>query len=315
MPTVYVSGCLSTVGIFTINALLDRGYTVIGGDNFSINPCIRQDEIKTTRNFMLHDTNFYTEEKIFRKYDINAILHLAGRTVASESYKNPEIYCSTNIEYTASILQAAITFGIPRFVFASSSAVYGDIYSTMVDEVTIPMPNSIYGITKYASELLVKNYHNYGNLETISLRYYNIFAPIHYYTLNSIVPLFANKIWNDEPITLYNNGIQRRQLVHIDNIVHANILALETDKAHCFGESFNVSVDDVPITLEELVNILYKGFNKAPNYTLSDEITIGDIETCWGGITKANRLLGYTTQKTIQEGLNEYIEWYKNVYS
>lgn len=314
MKTIYVTGCLSTVGIFTINKLLELGYYVIGSDNYSINPRERRDEIIPSNAFRLYDSNFYSEEILFKQYNIDAILHLASKTVAADSFEDPASYCNTNITYTAKLLKNAVAFNIPRFVFASSSAVYGNSYNLVVDEITTTLPTSIYGITKYASEQLIKCFHRQYGLETISLRYYNIFAPIHYYSVNAIVPLFANKIWNNIPITLFNEGQQRRQFVHIDNIVEANILALETNNTNCFGDAFNITVDESPILLEDLVIKLYDGFLKPYNYTLSSEVTAGDIKVCWGGISKAKHLLGYSVVKNIEDGLNDYITWYKKTY-
>lgn len=314
MKTVFVSGCLGTVAIFTINELLHKGYSVIGVDDCSCNPYERVDEIIHSTNFHMYDSKFYNEEKLFEKYSIDAILHLASKTVASESFKDPETYCNVNIGYTARLLKFAQTYNVKRFVFESSSAVYGNNITPPNPENIILDPCSIYGITKYASEMLINNYHKQYGLETINLRCYNIFAPIHYHNINSIIPMFALKILNDEPITLHNFGRPKRQFVHIDNIVHANILALETTNEECYGQSFNISTADVPMSLLDLVKMLYRELDVKENYTLTNYVSDGDILVNWGHIRQATDVLGYKVQKNMYDGIIDYIKWFKLEY-
>lgn len=313
MKTIFISGCLGTVGIFTTNALLNKGYTIIGVDDCSTNPYERKKEIIESPNFYFYNTHFRNEEEmnIFSKYKIDSILHLASKTMASESFKDPEKYCNVNIGYTARLLKLAYQHNVKRFVFESSSAIYGNNDNIPNIETDIPNPTSIYGITKYASEMLINRYHTQYGLETINLRCYNIFAPIKYYNLNSTIPLFALKMLNNEPITLHNMGKPKRQFVHIDNIVHANILALETTNIKCFGEAFNISVLEEAMSLESLVKLLYDELNVEEQYTLSDYVSMGDIAIVSGSIDKAKNILGYTVQKETTQGIKEYITWLK----
>lgn len=314
MKTIFVSGCLGTVAIFTINELLNKGYTVIGVDDCSCNPYERVDEIIQSKNFHMYDTKFYNEENLFEKYSIDAILHLASKTVASESFKDPETYCNVNIGYTARLLKFAQTYNVKRFVFESSSAVYGNDNMPPNMERDKLDPCSIYGITKYASEMLINNYYKQYELETINLRCYNIFAPIHYHNVNSIIPMFALKILNNERITLHNMGRPKRQFVHIDNIVHANVLALETTNEDCYGQSFNISTTDVPMSLLDLVKMLYRELNMEENYILSEYVSDGDILLNWGHIRQATDVLGYRVQKNMYDGIMDYLHWFKTEY-
>ena len=314
MKTVFVSGCVGTVAIFTINELLKKGYTVIGVDDCSCNPYERRDEIIQSTNFHMYDSKFYNEEQLFQQYKIDAILHLASKTVASESFKDPETYCNVNIGYTAKLLKLAQQYDVKRFVFESSSAVYGNDNVPPNKESDKIDPNSIYGITKYASEMLVNNYHKQYGLETINLRCYNIFAPIHYHNLNSIIPTFALKILHNEKITLHNMGRPKRQFVHIDNIVHANVLALETTNEDCYGQSFNISTTDVPMSLLDLVKMLYRELNMEENYILSEYVSDGDILLNWGHIRQATDVLGYRVQKNMYDGIMDYLHWFKTEY-
>jgi len=317
--TIMVTGCLGTVGIFTINELLKRGYYVIGVDNLSGNPYSRIHYIKSNNNFLFVNNRAYDEHKtdalnrIFKDYNVSAILHLAGKIGVAESFdlEKSDEYINSNVAFTLKMLNYAKLYNIKRFVYASSSSIYGNNQVPSTEDLT-PNPESVYGITKYAGEMLLTQYHNLFGLETIALRYYNIFAPIKYYSYKGVVPMFAEKIMSDEPIVLFNNGQQRRQFVPIDNIVHANILALETDNKECFGNVFNITVDDEPIALIDLVNLLYKLLNKTPNYTLKSEKNLGDIDVVWGSSDKAKNYLGYLVQKSMYDGIEEYCRYINN---
>ncbi len=162
--------------------------------------------------------------------------------------------------------------------------------------------------------MLINSYHKQYGLNTINLRCYNIFSPIKYYNINSLIPMFALKILNEQPITLHNMGKPKRQFVHVDNVVHANILALETQNTECFGEAFNISVREEPISLETLVKLLYIKLDKKEQYIVSNYISTGDVELIHGSINKAKLMLGYTVQKEMTQGIKEYTAWLKQNY-
>lgn len=312
MKKVVVTGFLGTIGIFTTRELLKRGYHVIGIDNCSGNPSLRKFEIKNRTNLNIYNNNFVTIDSIFSQYkNIDAVIHLASQINTSDSFKNPKKFCDDNISFTAELLNATKNYGIPRFIFASSSAVYGDNDWLTTEESPVA-PKSIYGITKATSEMLVHQYHKIFGVETISLRYYNTFAPIKYYGYQNVLPLLANKIYNDEPITLYDMGTQKRQYVPIENIVHANILALETRSEFCFGKKYNISVEEDPITLLDLVTHIYDTFKKdIRKLKLSEEVSLGDVHIMQGSPQRAKYELGYSIQKTMKDGINDYLNWLK----
>jgi UDP-glucose 4-epimerase len=317
MKTIMVTGCLGTIGIFTVNKLLSKGYEVIGVDNCSTNPYQRITEINPSSNFHFVNNRIYDNkeysilEKTFENYHIDAIIHLASRVGAAESFYLYKEYIDSNITFTMELLTNAVKHNIKRFVFASSSSVYGDSEVPSHEDL-VPSPASLYGVSKYMCELLLKQYHDNFGLETIALRYYNTFAPIKYYGYKTVVTLFSNKILNDEPITIYNMGRQRRQYIHVDNVVHANILALETQNEQCFGQAFNVTVDEPPINLLELVELLYKYLNKKPNYILKEEKALGDIDLFFGSTEKAKKYLGYSVQVPMIEGIKQYCDYVVN---
>jgi len=312
MKTVLVTGCLGTVGIFTTNKLLSMGYNVIGVDNCSGNPIERLKDINKSDKFQFINNGVDDLSVCFNNNQIDAILHLAANISTYDSFENYRSYIDNNITLTMDLLDYAKRYNIKRFVYASSSSVYGIESSYPSIETNITNPVSIYGVTKQTCEHFLRIYHDTFGLETIALRYYNIFAPIKYYGYRTVVPLFGDLIMNNKQIHIYNKGQQRRQFVPIDNIVHANILALETDNRDCFGQAFNITVDDEPIALIDLVNLLYKLLNKTPNYTLKPEKSLGDTDVVWGSSDKAKNYLGYIVQKSMYNGIEEYCRYINN---
>jgi len=312
MKTVLVTGCLGTVGIFTTNKLLSMGYNVIGVDNCSGNPIERLKDINKSDKFQFINNGVDDLSVCFKNNQIDAILHLAANISTYDSFENYRSYIDNNITLTMDLLDYAKRYNIKRFVYASSSSVYGIESSYPSLETNITNPVSIYGVTKQTCEHFLRIYHDTFGLETIALRYYNIFAPIKYYGYRTVVPLFGDLIMNNKQIHIYNKGQQRRQFVPIDNIVHANILALETDNRDCFGQAFNITVDDEPISLLDLVKYLYNKLGKEENYIIHEEKRMGDIDINWGCNKKAKEYLNYSVLKTMKDGLDEYCKYLKN---
>jgi len=311
---ILVTGCLGTVGIFTINKLLtETNYNIIGIDNCSTNPFNRINNIDCSKeNFKFYNNNVDSIDDILKDNNIDVILHLASLIGASDSMNNPISYMDNNITFTAELLEKAREYKIKRFVFASSSTVYGKnskLYNLETDPTN---PVSIYAITKKTCEDLIQLYNNYYGIETIIFRYYNIFANIKYYKYKPIIPLMFEKISNDEHITLFNNGKQKRQYVPIQNIVHANKLAIETEDPRCIGQAFNITVDEEPISLLNLVNYISSKLGKEIKYKLDPSVNNGDVEIVSGSNEKAKKLLKFQIQKSMYDGIDEYIEWFKD---
>lgn len=311
---ILITGCLGTVGIFTINKLLaETNYNIIGIDNCSTNPFDRINNIDCSKEkFQFYNNSVDSIDDIFKDNYIDVILHLASLIGASDSMNNPISYMNNNITFTAELLEKAREYKIKRFIFSSSSTVYGKnskLYNLETDPTN---PVSIYAVTKKTCEDLIQLYNDYYGIETIIFRYYNIFANIKYYKYKPIIPLMVEKIVNDEHITLFNNGQQRRQYVPIQNIVHVNKLAIETKDPRCIGQIFNITVDEEPISLLNLVNYISNKLNKEIKYKLDPSINNGDLEIVSGSNKKAKKLLQFQIQKNMYDGIDEYIEWIKN---
>ena len=317
---ILVTGALGNVGICTINELLkNKDNYIIGIDNCITRSTNRLLHINDPNNrFTFINSNntfntFFDIEDIFRENNFDAILHLAGRVGTANSFKEPKSYIENNVLFITELLDLSVRYNINRFVFASSSVVYGTNYTVPSFETHFPKPNSVYGVSKYAAELLAKVYYDTFKLNTIGLRYYNIIPPIEFIDESDIIYMFAKKILNNETIRLYNNGKQLRQYVPIDNIVLANILALTTNNKECFGEVFNISVDCNPISLESLVLYIARYYDvDCPKIEYIDDKAIGDVDVCFGSIEKAKKLLGYKPKVDMYEYINNILKYVRN---
>jgi len=308
---ILVTGCLGTVGLSTIDFLLKNSeHCVIGMDNCSTNPIERLSSIDYSNSrFRFYNNSVCSVDDVFKDGSIDVVLHLASLVGNSESMKKPVSYVDNNITFTALLLEKSREYGVRRFVFSSSSAVYGrnsKLYNTENDPVS---PTSVYGITKKTCEDLIQLYNCNYSIETIVLRYYNIFANMKFYHYKPIIPLLTEKILFNQDIILFNNGKQRRQYVPIQNIIHANKLAIETKDPRCVGQTFNITVDEEPISLLSLVNYIASKLNKNINYKLNSFVEPGDTEVVSGSNKKAKQLLKFQIQKSMYDGIDEYIEW------
>lgn len=304
MKNILVTGCLGTIGIFTTRELIKNGYNVIGVDNCSASPIERLKEIPYSNRFVFYNNTKEKISNIFKYNSIDCVLHLASYINIKESLENYQDYQDNHIGFTTELLEFSKKYRIRRFIFASSYAVYGETEKAS-KETDEAKPLSVYGVTKYTAELLVKQY----DMESICLRYYNTFAPIKYHGYKNIIPKFTEMILANKPVTLFNNGVQKKQFVPVENIAYANFLAIDTKNEECFGESFNVSVEEEPISIKELTYMLYDKLKTERSIIYNNEMPYGDTFLSHGDISKAKKMLGYTVQKEMKQGIDDYIGW------
>lgn len=316
MKTILVTGCLGTIGIKTINYLLENtNYKIVGVDNCTSNCYNRIEEINNIndRFIFYKDLNINMNDyylPLFNWYKIDCILHLASLIGSmSNSLSSNRQYFESNEKLTFDLLNYCIEYKVPKFVFASSSSVYGNQNKKLVETDELK-PLAMYGITKVNSENYINYYHNFFGLNTVILRYTNVIADIEYYGYQGFVPLMVDKIVNNEPINLFNDGQSKRQYIFVDNIVEANCLAIDNDNIS--GEIFNITVDEEPISLITVCNYIYNKLNKEPNYTLIPEKQFGDIDCNWMSNNKAKDKLDFKVLTNMYEGIDKYINYALN---
>lgn len=315
MKTILVTGCLGTIGIKTINYLLENtDYNIIGIDNCITNPKERILEINNIDNrFKCYSSVLLTDPSngeitpLFKFNKIDCVLHLASLIGSmSNSVESNIKYFDNNEKLTFDLLNNCVEYEVPKFIFASSSAVYGDDNKKHVETDKLN-PIAMYGITKTNCEQYINYYHKFFGLNTVIFRYANLVADIKYYGYKGFIPLMVDKIVNDEPIKLFNNGQSKRQYIFIDNIAKANYLAIENDNVS--GETFNITVDEQPISLITACNYIYSKLNKNPNYTLYSDKQFGDIDCNWMSNSKAKEKLGFEVITDMYSGIDKYIDY------
>lgn len=241
--------------------------------------------------------------------EIDIVLHEGALPSVPLSVEDPAATHQHCVDATFALLLAARDAKIKRFVYSASSSAYGDSPTLPKIETMTPNPCSPYAAAKLFGEYYCSVFSKVFGLETISLRYFNVFGP--YQNPKSqyaaAIPAFVTSILNDRPPTIYGDGEQSRDFTYIDNVVHANLLAARAPKTS--GESINVACGQ-RVTLNEVVQLINQrlGKNVKPIYT---DTRAGDVKHSLASIEKAKALIGYEPVTSFSDGLTQAISWYR----
>ena len=227
-----------------------------------------------------------------------------------QSVKDPQAVNETNITGTLNLLVASRDAKVKRFVFASSSSVYGLIGNKKNIETLPPKPESPYALTKLAGEEYCRLFYKIFGLKTISLRYFNVFGP-HQNPDDSyaaVIPIFVKNALNDQPSEIHGTGNQSRDFTYIANIVQANLKATTSSKA-IFGEAYNIAAGQ-NTSIQELHDLIQKALNKNIK-PVQKPPRPGDTPRSFADISKAKTFLGYDPKVDFAHGLKNTLLWYK----
>jgi UDP-N-acetylglucosamine 4-epimerase len=242
--------------------------------------------------------------------NIDAICHQAATGSVPRSINDPFFYHKNNVDGFFNLLIAAKENGCKRFVYASSSSVYGDNENLPKIEDKTGDVLSPYAATKKINEIYANIFHKCYGMEIIGLRYFNVFGekqnPNGEYA--AVIPKFIDLVKNEKSPIIYGDGSFSRDFTYVKNIIHANYLALTTTNSKCFGEVFNIGAGG-RITINEIFYKICKfiGKNMQPEYQPNRK---GDIPHSNASIKKANILLGYSPQYGFEEGLEKTIQYF-----
>ncbi|MFW6456824.1 MAG: SDR family oxidoreductase [Planctomycetota bacterium] len=238
------------------------------------------------------------------------VFHQAALASVQRSVQNPVATNRVNVEGTLEVLSAAQQNGVERVIYASSSSVYGDSPTLPKSESMAINPKSPYASSKAAGEFYCQNYGDLFELETVSLRYFNVFGPHQdpQSQYAAVIPLFVTSLLNNEPPTIFGDGEQSRDFTFIDDVVRANLLAATSPKAA--GKTFNVACGQ-RYTLNELIDLLTDITHSDIPPTYTDERP-GDVRHSQADISRARNILGYSPSVTFEEGLKRTVEYYQN---
>jgi len=241
--------------------------------------------------------------------DIDVVLHQGALPSVPRSVDEPAATHRHCVDATFTLLLAARDAGVKRFVYAASSSAYGDTPTLPKVETMTPMPLSPYAAAKLVGEYYCSVFYKVFGLETISLRYFNVFGPqqdpASQYA--AAIPAFVTAILKDKPPTIYGDGEQSRDFTYVDNVIEANLLAARAKQTK--GEVINVACGEA-VTVNAIIDIINEllGKNIKPIYTVPRP---GDVKHSLADITLSNKLIGYKTKVPFKQGLQLAIDWYR----
>jgi len=323
--TWLVTGVAGFIGSNLAEALLKLNQKVVSLDNFSTGHAYNLEHIKKSvspkewENFSFVEgdiTDLEVCQKITKNVDI--VLHQAALGSVPRSIDTPIISNHANVTGFLNILTASKDNGVKRFVFASSSSVYGDSQELPKVEERTGNLLSPYAVTKYVNELYMGVFQKCYGMEAIGLRYFNVFGkrqdPNGAYA--AVIPKWIGQILEGEDLFINGDGETSRDFTYIENVIQANILAGTTDNKEAFGEAFNTAIGGRE-TLNNLYGAIVKGLKEnLPDLEIKEAIyrdfRAGDIRHSNANIDKMQELLGYEPTHSLEQGLSESIAWYIN---
>ncbi|OQX89137.1 MAG: LPS biosynthesis protein WbpP [candidate division Zixibacteria bacterium 4484_93] len=308
MAGYLITGGGGFIGSNITRYLVERGEKVRILDNFSTGK--RENLAGLEGKIELVEGDIRDVFTVMRSLEgIDYILHQAALPSVPRSVADPLTTNNVNLIGTLNLLEAAKDFPIKRLVIASSSSVYGDTDSLPKKESLTPAPLSPYAASKLAVEYYAKVFHNVYGVESVILRYFNIFGPNQDPTsqYSAVVPKFITSILQDKPVTIFGDGEQSRDFTFVDNVVSANILAAKADSIS--GEVINIA-SGVETTVNELIETIETIVGKKAKRVYLAE-RAGDVKHSLADISKAKKLLGYSVTTDLKRGLKKSIEFFK----
>lgn len=315
MSVILITGGAGFIGSNLAHSLLSNGNTVVAVDNFNnyYNPQIKEDNIADLRdndNFHLYQADLADNkliENIFKQYNFDCVVHLAGSAGVRSSIDAPLDYVDNNIYNTVSLLEWLKRHKTPKIVFASSSSVYGNLnekFFSEKDEVRYPI--SPYAASKLSCEHFIYTYAHLYGIKACCLRFFTVYGPRQRPDL--AIHKFIEKINKSEPIQLYGDGTSSRDYTYIDDIVSGILAAVKYDQS--LYEIINIG-SGRSITLLEMINTIENALHKKAVIQFVEK-QMGDVERTCADISKAEALLGYHPKTSFQQGIENYVAWLKD---
>jgi nucleoside-diphosphate-sugar epimerase len=304
-----VTGAAGFIGRSIAAELLRRGETVRGIDNFLTG---KRENLVGLEEMEFVEGDLIDPFACMRACaGVEIVFHQAALASVPRSVADPVGTNRNCVDTTVNLLEAARAAHVRRVVFAGSSSAYGDTPVQPKHEGMPENPLSPYGVAKLAAEHYVRSFARVYDLETVVLRYFNVFGPYqdpasHY---SGVLAIFCRKMLAGERPTIYGDGEQSRDFTYVDNVVHANLLAAEAPAERVSGQVMNTAMG-ARVTLNETFRILSEltGYRGDPVYAAA---RAGDIRDSQADIGRATELMGYSPVVDLREGLRRTVEWYR----
>src|SRR6201984_254211 len=308
---ILVTGGAGFIGSHLVEKLLAAGHAVVVLDDFndSYDPQIKHANIagfaKDVTVCHLDRRDGAAVRSLFHREKVEAIAHLAARAGVRPSIQHPQLYYDTNVTGTLHLLEAARVTGVERFVFASSSSVYGASKTVPFSEDQhLTQTLSPYGATKIAGEFLCSTYSHLYQMRVVALRYFTVYGPRQRPDL--AIHQFTRRVYAGQAIDQFGDGTTRRDYTYIDDIIQGTMAALDYDgplfDIFNLGESETIPLKDLIIAIEKALGKKAK-INHLPEQP-------GDMPLTYADISKARKLLGYNPTTKLKEGLPKFVDWF-----
>ena len=322
--TWLVTGAAGFIGSNLVEALLKLGQRVVGLDNFATSTKRNLHEVRKLvvpsqwRNFTFIEGDI-RDLKICRRAcrGVEFVLHQAALGSVPRSIEDPLNTDGSNVTGFLNVLLSARDSQVKRFVYASSSAIYGDEPRLPKVEDRIGQPLSPYAVTKYVNELYAQVFARCYGVETIGLRYFNVFGPRQdpEGPYAAVIPKWIAAMMQNEPVHINGDGETSRDFCYVDNVVQMNLLAAATTNPKAVNQVYNVAVNE-RTSLNELFVLLRERllphFPQLKRYKpVYRDFRAGDVRHSQADISKARRLAGFAPTHRIEQGLDDALDWYR----
>lgn len=312
MPACLVTGGAGFIGSNLVAELLRRNWRVRVLDNFSTGKRSHLDRVLAAaqaNTFELVEGDIRSRDDCLNACrEIEYVFHQAALRSVPRSVDDPSATNEVNVLGTLNVLQAAVKAGVRRFVYASSSSVYGDASVSPQQEDHRPGPISPYAVSKLAGEHYSVSFYQVYGLETVSLRYFNVFGPHQdpESKYSALIPSFIQQVSRGEPLEVHGDGLQSRDFTYVGDVAQANLLAAQAAKVA--GQVFNIACGRSHTVLdvgETIVRIM--GRDPGRRHT---EARRGDVRHTRADISRAQRSLGYQPGTNLEDGLRRAVEYF-----
>ena len=308
---ILVTGGAGFIGSHLVEKLLGVGHEVVILDDFNdfYDPQIKQANIAGfAKDVAVCHVDLRENDSVrtvFRREKVDVIVHLAARAGVRPSIQSPRLYYDTNVLGTLHLLEAARATGVKRFIFASSSSVYGASKTVPFSEAQhLIQTLSPYGATKIGGEFLCSTYSHLYQMRVVALRYFTVYGPRQRPDL--AIHQFTRRIYAAQPIDQFGDGTTQRDYTYIDDIIQGTMAAFDYDGP--MYDIFNLG-ENQTIQLKELISAIENALGKKAKINRLPE-QLGDMPRTYADISKAKKFLGYNPTTKFSEGLPKFVEWF-----